>query len=233
VLAQNRRGTEAALGGESLDREVRRLEQMLGPPDTRVADPGGRGRAHLLAESTAQRPRAHRSASRDRGQREVPREVLLDPGRQRRQRHLVDSWRGVHDELRLTAGALERHDGGAGHVRGRLGAEIAAHEVETQIESRCRTRGREHGAVVHIQHARIDGDAWISTGELRRAEPMRRCAQAVEHAGRTEQEGARADGRDARASTHRAANRAHNRVGNRSIEIVNPRHDHRARALER
>jgi hypothetical protein len=46
----------------------------------------------------------------------------------------------MNDELRLPTSTFERHHGGSRSLGGNLGAEVASHEMQTQIEPRGGTR---------------------------------------------------------------------------------------------
>src|SRR4029079_10114839 len=65
ALAKRRRRPEADLGGDVLDRERARLEQVLRAPDATAYDPSCGRRAGLLPETAAQAARAHRRLARD------------------------------------------------------------------------------------------------------------------------------------------------------------------------
>ena len=149
-----------------LDREVGRLEQALRAADARAGDPARRRRADLLAKPPAQRPGAHGGVPCDHGQRQILAEILLEPREERTDRRVVNGRRLVDDELRLAAGALERHHRGARHCRRRLGAEVAPHQVEAQIEACRGARGRQHLAVVDVQHVGVDVDRRVAARQL-------------------------------------------------------------------
>src|SRR5262245_29373755 len=111
MLAHNDGGSEARFRRHLLNRHVRRFEQSLCEAYARVRDPRGWRRPHLLAKTTAERPRAHRRAPRDDWQRKVAREILFHPREQWCHGTSCFGWRRVFDELRLPARTLERHHG--------------------------------------------------------------------------------------------------------------------------
>ena len=114
----------------------------------------------------------------------------------------------VNNELRLPAGTLERHHRGPRDFGGRLGSEIASHEVKTQIET-CGGAGRcQQLAVVHIQHVGIDVDGRVSARQLRGAAPVSRGPQALKRPGCGQNKRAGTNGRDTRSPIDRSANRA-------------------------
>ena len=91
---------------------------------------------------------------------------------------VVGGW-FMNNKLRLPAGALERHHRGPRNFGCRLGAEVASHEVKTEIEA-CRRAGRgQYSSVVDIEHVGIDIDRRVAARQLRRAAPVGRCPQAI------------------------------------------------------
>jgi hypothetical protein len=74
-------------------------------------------------------------------------------------------WERVFDELRLPARAFERHNGQPCDRCRDLGAQVATHLVETQIETGRGARRCQHVTVVHIEHVRVDVESLISIGD--------------------------------------------------------------------
>src|SRR5262249_31284730 len=101
VLTEDRRGSEAHLGCDSLDRKVARLEQLLRSPNASTCYPSGRRRSNLLSKPAAQGSSAHRGLPGDRREREIAAQVLLEPGQELAQGDAVRLGRLVNDELRL------------------------------------------------------------------------------------------------------------------------------------
>ncbi len=120
----------------------------------------------------------------------------------------------VNNKLRLPAGTFERHHRVSRDFCGHLGAEIASHEVKTQIEACGGAGGRQHMAVVDIQHVGIDVDGRITARQLRCAAPVSRSPQAIKRPGSGQNKRAGTNRRDPRSPIDRSANRAEQGFGN-------------------
>lgn len=101
-----------------------------------------------------------------------------------------------HDELGLPALAFERHHGQPRRVGRHRRAQIAADQMQAQIEARGGAGRGEQLPVVDVEHGRVHVDGRVELGEQRGGGPVRGGPVAVEQAGGGEHEGARADGGD-------------------------------------
>jgi hypothetical protein len=134
--------------------------------------------------------------------------------------------RFMNDELRLPTRTFERHHGGSRRLGGNRGAEVASHQVQTQIEARGGTRGRQDIPVVDIENVGINLYFRIAARQLASTAPVCRGTPAVENTGCGQYERAGANRRDACTSRERAANGEPYVVGNRPIQIVDTWYDH-------
>ena len=82
--------------------------------------------------------------------------VLIDPGHERRQRFAIARRRRVNDELRLTALALESDHRHARRVGRDGGPEVAADQVQTQVDPCRGARRREQIPLVDEEDVRVD-----------------------------------------------------------------------------
>jgi hypothetical protein len=140
VIAHDRRRSEAALFRDSFDCEIGRFQQLLRAANSYARYAGRWSGSDLLTEAAAQRPGAHRGAASKYRQRQIIAKVPVDPCQEWRQRRVVVRRRFMNDELRLPTSAFERHHGGSRRLGGNLGAEVASHQMQTQIEARSGAR---------------------------------------------------------------------------------------------
>ena len=113
--------------------------------------------------------------------------------RLRRARHRVV------DVLSLAAVTMWRHDARPRHPVGHVHAVVAADDVEAQVDPGCRPGGREHVAVVDVEHVRVEADARVAGTERRGVAPVRRRRPPVEQPGVGEDVDRRADRGEAHA----------------------------------
>lgn len=233
VAAQDRGRGESDLGRDPLDRQRCRLEQGLGPADPGQGDPRGRSCADLLLKATAQRARAHGGAPGDDAEREALAEVPLEPFEQAPDRCTLGRGGQAGDELCLTTGSFERHHRRPGHLGRGRGAKIEPHQMEAEVEAGGSPGRREDVPVVDVEDIRIDVDVRVAAGQLGGGRPVSRGPQPVERAGGREDERAAADRGDPRTPLDRPADLAQDGRGDRSIEAVDSRDDHRVGAPQR
>ena len=136
------------------------------------------------------------------------------------------------DELGLAAVAVRGDDEAAGDLVGDLGAIVAAHEVQAEVDARGAARRCEQGAVVDVEDVGVDVDERERPREPIGVAPVRRRAAAVEQAGGGEHEHPRADRHDSRAALVRATERDEQRLG-RALGGVPPARAARSSLLGR
>lgn len=139
---------------------------------------------------------ADRGLGGQRGDGQVLGQPVFDPVQQRRQVG-VRGRRGPDDELRLAAGAFQRHDGQAGAVGGDGGAVVALDHVQAQVHAGGGAGGGQDLAVVDEQDVGVDVDGGVAAREQAGGFPVGGGLEAVEDAARGQDEGAGADGGDA------------------------------------
>jgi hypothetical protein len=172
VLAEGRHGAEASARGYALDGVGASLEQHLGAAHPGLDEPAQRRGARLLAKAAAQRPDTQRGAARDLTQRELALQVLLEPRKERPERDAVRRGRRVNDELGLAAVALERNDRRSSGSHRHLGAVVAAHHVQTQIERGGGAGRGQHPALVHVQDVGVHLDRRVAAEGVSGREPV-------------------------------------------------------------
>lgn len=217
VRPQDRGVAEAAGGRDGFDRAVVVLEQLAGQADPLLGDPaGGRG-AGLVPEAAGERPLADLGVAGERGHVERLIQVPLGPAAGALQVDPAAARRRdrARDELGLTAVAVRGHHRPAGHRRRDLGAQIAAHDVQAQVQPRGHAGAGQHGALVDVEHVGVDRDAGELGREAGGVVPVGRRAAAVEQAGVGEGEGAGADRHHARAAGGGPAQGVQDRGGRR------------------
>lgn len=101
--------------------------------------------------------------------------------------------------LGLAAAAVGGRDQTPGRVVGRGHSEVAAQDVQAQVDAGGGAGRGEHAALVDEQHVLVDLDERVPGHECPRVVPVRRGALAVEQARGGEREGARRDGGEPRA----------------------------------
>lgn len=101
--------------------------------------------------------------------------------------------------LGLAAAAVGGRNETPGGVVGRGHAEVAAQDVQAQVDAGGGAGRGEHAALVDEQHVLVDLDERIPGHECPRVVPVCRGAPAVEQARGGEREGARRDGGEPRA----------------------------------
>jgi hypothetical protein len=213
--------------GDRFHRQRRRFQQALSLANPRPRDPCCRRHPDVRAEATTERPTTHRGVTRNRPQRQVLAQIVLDPERQRPERRVRRIRLFVKDELRLSAGTLQRHHGGAGDSRGNLSAEVSSDEMETQIQSRGGASRRQHVTVVHVQHVGIHVNRWKLARQLRSGEPVRRRGTAAQRARAREHERAGANRCDACPAADSAAQFGDDHVGNSGLQVIDSRYHDR------
>ena len=78
--------------------------------------------------------------------------MLFQPAQQRFNRRGFRTGLGVHDELRLAAGAFKRHDCESGRIGRDRRSVISANQVQTDVQPRGRASGCEDPAIVDEQY---------------------------------------------------------------------------------
>lgn len=101
--------------------------------------------------------------------------------------------------LRLTATAVGGRDQAPGRVVRRGHPEIAAQNVQAQVDARGGAGRRQHAALVDEQNVLVDPDERMPRRKRARVMPVCRGALAVQQARCGEREGARRDGGEPRA----------------------------------
>lgn len=101
--------------------------------------------------------------------------------------------------LRLTAAAVGGRDQAPGRVVRRGHPEVAAQNVQAQVDARGGAGRRQHAALVDEQNVLVDLDKRMPRDKRACVMPVRRGALAVEQARGGEREGARRDGGEPRA----------------------------------
>jgi hypothetical protein len=101
--------------------------------------------------------------------------------------------------LRLTAAAVGGGDQAPGRVVGGGHPEVAAQNVQAQVDARGGAGRRQHTALVDEQDVLVDLDERMLRRERPRVVPVGRGTLAVEQARGGEREGARRDGGEPRA----------------------------------
>lgn len=162
---------------------------------------GGAGRGLQAAEEG---PRAHPGLPGQVLDGERAFEVGGGPLQDRGQAVVVrDRYREVH-ELGLPAGPVRRNHHPPGESVGHPRAEVPADDVQTEVQSGGHPRAGQHIAVVHVEHAVVDGDAWVPLGQVGGVRPVRGGPPSVEDAGGRERERAGAERYHARSGRRRA-----------------------------
>ncbi len=196
---QIRTGAQADVGGDLLYAPLRKLQELAGDVDAGAHDPLHRRIPRVVDEAPRERTRRDRGMP---GQR-VKRERLTEPvqrplarGGEPLPQRLGHTARHV---LCLTAAAVGGRDQTPGRVVGRGHPEVAAQDVQAQVDARGGAGRRQHAALVDEQDVLVDLDERMPRRECPRVVPVRRGASAVEQARGGEREGARRDGGEPRA----------------------------------
>src|ERR1017187_753290 len=147
---------EAGVPGDALDTMVRGFQQFLGVTYPYSADPFHRALPGLCVEAPVERTDADVRSDGDVGEGEVTVRVLLDPDQHVLQRRGGVRGRVAHDELGLASGAVKRGDGNAGGIGCDGGSVVAPDQVEAKVQSRGGSGRGQDGAVVDVEHVRLD-----------------------------------------------------------------------------
>lgn len=99
----------------------------------------------------------------------------------------VGKWR--LDILCLSTLAMERHNHPPCDSCGNFSSVILAHNIEGQIDSRCRSCSRQHLAIIDIEHAGIDLDFRIARSQFRSPGPVGRDLPPVQQPCGSQEEG--------------------------------------------
>src|SRR5690606_15902785 len=161
VIAQRRRGAEAASSGDFLDRKIGRFEKLACTGDARVDQPIRGCLAGGFLEATNEVARAHRGKRSHRIDRERFVQSLGQVDYQISEAPVPIRQHWTLDELRLTAVSVRRDHQSARDLVRDCGAEIAANEMQAQIQSSGATGGRQNASGVHVQYVRIDVDVRV------------------------------------------------------------------------
>jgi hypothetical protein len=132
----------------------------------------------------------------------------------------------------LPAGALERHHAEARGLTGHQRAVVPAHQVQAQVEGGGGACRAQDLTLVHVEHRRVDVNAWIAPRQLIGSKPMCGRTLAVEQPGGRQQESSRADRGDAHSAGGGTSERAHQRRRDGQIYVVDAGQHDRVGARE-
>ena len=136
VLAHRGAGAETGLMGDPVDAQVGGLQQLPGEFDTLLGQPLAGAHPHLLAETPGEGAHAHRLPSGELRQGERLAEPAEGPGAGPLGAGELRVGQRTPDVLRLAALALRWHDGAARDRVGHRRTEVAADDVQAQVDAR-------------------------------------------------------------------------------------------------
>ncbi len=130
------------------------------------------------------------------GHGERPVQALLRPGQQVGEGVVGGGLDGGGDELGLAAAPVGGHHEPPGDGVGDRGAVVEVDQVEAEVDGGGLARGRQHAAVVGVEHVGVDAGQGVARGEFGGVRPVGGGAAAVEEARGAEHEGSGAEGGD-------------------------------------
>src|SRR5689334_6387910 len=147
VVAQRGGGAEADPPGDRLDRQVGLLEQAPRLQHPLREQPLQRRRPGFLAETAGEGPRADTGVARHRRHLQRLVEAFAGPAAGRLQRAGAGRRLGL-EELRLPTFTVGRRDHVPGHPLARGDAEVAADDVQAEVDAGAEAGRGEHVALV-------------------------------------------------------------------------------------
>lgn len=129
------------------------------------------------------------------------------------------------DVLGLASLAVGRGDDGPGDGVGGMRAEVAADDVQAQVDAAGHPGRGEYVSVVDVEHVRVYVHQREVPGQLVGVQPVCRGPATVEHARFGQRERTRADGDQAAAASVCLTQHVHHGRRHPSVWFV-PRHDH-------
>lgn len=202
-------GPQAADLRHPLHREIAALEQFAGAGDALGLQPLHRSGARGRMEAADQGARAGVRLTGEVGDGERLPQPFGGPVQQGGEGVVTALGHRRLDVLGLAAGPVRGGDQLAGAGVGDLGAEVLAYQVQTDVDGGGGARSGEHIAVIDVQDRRVHGDRRIAFGEQIGVHPVRGRRPAVEKSGRSQGEGARAEGDQSRPAPVGLAQRRH------------------------
>jgi hypothetical protein len=188
-------GRRGESGGprDGLDRQVGALQELSRSVQPCPQQPLPRGGADFRAEATQQRALAEVGVRGEIGEIQLTAEVLQRPRTGLGQCGAAGVGHGGRDELGLSTVAVRSDDVPPGELGRRVGAVVAADQVQREIQAAGQPGGGEHVTVVHVEHVVDDGRVSELLGEQARRDPVGGGLPPVEQAGMAQREGPHTD----------------------------------------